>query len=649
MFMRLIKRVRPRLLAGLVALVLALSLASCAERPIKPPPTPTDPKRVCLWLLWSKGPGLIKQAQALMAQGKPFQVVAIDLARNNPGLAKTNADCMDTGQLEVELAHALDGLKLGQVSEPFEIDQGFALAMRTSDRFRRKAKALYDQGKYEQAARELRLDLDLHPAAAGSWHLLALCLSATGDKQGAVQAFERALEWTPRDPTLLNDKATTLQAMGRGDEALKLYRQALDREPDNPVFMNNLAWALVQEDRDLAEAEKLAARAARQAADQASIWDTLGQVQQARGRHPQAVISFYRALRLDPNYPRVRARLTRSLVALTPAEVERLAVPKAPAPPPPKAATPVKASPPAKAKVSPPSVKPPKAVAQVKPPESLRPPAQPKPAPAKAPPPPPQPAAQPAAQAEPAPLKVASAPPPAKPKPVAKPKPKLRDAYRPPPKLAPKLLPKPVAGPKPTPPPTPTTPPKPEPVAEPVPVPPPPAAKPVLASRAVAAAGSGGSKVKGRVPQPPPEPKPVPVATPAPQPATPASAPRVEPLPSPTPPVPLVQPAPPALKPRPAPTPAKVPAPVAAQAQPVASQFFVQVASFKSHALAAKGAKHWQRAGYACLVRSWPSAKGTWHRVLLGPHDTKKQALDQARELTDKGLINFFVINKYPE
>lgn len=643
MLMRLIKRVRPRLLAGLVALVLALGLMSCAERAVKPPPTPIDHKRVCLWLLWSKGPGLIKQAQAQMAQGKPFQVVAIDLARNNPGLAKTNADCMDTSQLDMELAHALDGLKLGQVSKPFEINQGFALAMRTSDRFRRKAKALYDQGKYEQAVSELRLDLDLHPAAAGSWHLLALCLSATGDKKGAVQAFERALEWAPRDSSLLNDKATTLQAMGRGDEALKLYRQALDREPDNPVFMNNLAWALVQENRDLAEAEKLASRAARQAADQASIWDTLGQVQQARGRHPQAVISFYRALRLDPNYPRVRARLTRSLVALTPAEVERLAGPVAPAPPP------VKASPPAKPKASPPPVKSaktvtqakavssPKAVVRVKPSKSLRPPAQPKPAPAKAAPPQPKPVAQ----AKPAPLKVASAPPAAKPKlvtkpkPVAKPKPKpkLRDAYRPPPKLAPKLLPKPVARTKPTPPPT----------------PPPPAAKPVLASRAVAAAGSGGSKVKGRVPQPPPEPEPV--ATPTPQPATPASTPRVEPLPTPTPPVPLVQPAPPALRPRPAPVPAKAPAPdpAAAPAPTVASQFFVQVASFKSPSLAAKGVKGWQRAGYACLVRSWPSAKGTWHRVLLGPHQTKKQALDQARELTDKGLINFFVINKYPK
>lgn len=609
MLMRLIKRVRPRLLAGLVALVLALGLMSCAERAVKPPPTPIDHKRVCLWLLWSKGPGLIKQAQAQMAQGKPFQVVAIDLARNNPGLAKTNADCMDTSQLDMELAHALDGLKLGQVSKPFEIEQGFALAMRTSDRFRRKAKALYDQGKYKQAVSELRLDLDLHPAAAGSWHLLALCLSATGDKQGAVQAFERALEWAPRDSSLLNDKATTLQAMGRGDEALKLYRQALDREPDNPVFMNNLAWALVQENRDLAEAEKLASRAARQAADQASIWDTLGQVQQARGRHPQAVISFYRALRLDPNYPRVRARLTRSLVALTPAEVERLAVPVASAPPLAKTAPPVKASPPAKSKASPPPVKPaktvapakvvssPKAVVRVKPPKSLRPPAQPKPAPAKAAPPQPKPAAK--------------------------------------PKLAPKLLPKPVARPKPTPPPT----------------PPPPAAKPVLASRAVAAAGSGGSKVKGRVPQPPPEPEPV--ATPALQPATPASAPRVEPLPSSAPPVPLVQPAPPALRPRPAPVPAKAPAPApapaTAPAPTVASQFFVQVASFKSPSLAVKGVKGWQRAGYACIMRPWSSAKGTWLRVLLGPHQTKKQALDQARELTDKGLINFFVINKYPK
>ncbi len=640
MLLRLSQRARPRLLAGLVLLALALGLAACAERPIKPPPTPATPKRVCLWLFWSKDPGLIKQAQALMAQGKPFQAVAIDLARNNPGLAKTNADCMDTSKLEVELAHALQGLKLGQVSQPFEINQGTALAMHTSDRFRRKAKAYYDQGKYEQAARELRLDLDLHPAAAGSWHLLALCLAATGDKQGAVEAFERALEWTPRDPTLLNDKATTLQAMGRGDEALKLYRQALDREPDNPVFMNNLAWALVQENKNLAEAEKLAARAARQAADQASIWDTLGQVQQARGRHAQAVVSFYKAARLDPGYPQIRARLTRSLLAMKPQEVARLTDPAAPPPPlkakpappppppatkpePPPAPAPAKPAPPVKAETPAPvkAAPPPQKVARVKGPQEIMPSAWPQPGAQT------QPSPAPADQtkAAPPPLKPTVAPP-APPPAEPAPKPKLRDDYRPPPKLAPKLLPKKVAQPKP-------------PAVEPAP-PTPTRSKPFLASRAVSAAGSGGSKVKGRMPPPPDEGREAAQSQAAP--ATPVVKPSAKVR------APVVD-APAKSVTKPVPPPPPPPAASTTPSQAVVSGFYLQVASFKAAGMAAKGVKEWQQAGYPALVRPWSSDTATWYRVMLGPYGSKQAALDLAGKLKEEGLINYFVINEFPD
>ncbi|MEW5913451.1 MAG: tetratricopeptide repeat protein, partial [Thermodesulfobacteriota bacterium] len=299
--------------------------AACATAPARPAPPPEPPsKRVCLWLFWSKDPAIIKQAQEMMRQGQPFQLVAIGLVRSNPRLASTNADCTDTSKLEPQVTAALAELRLGQVSKPIPLNQGLALAMRTSDRFRREAKAYFDRRLYKQAIDSLRLDLELHPAAVGSWHLLALSLAATGQRQEAVKAFDRALEWSPDDPALLSDKATTLQSLGRGAEAVKLYREALARQPDNPVYLNNLAWALVQENQDLEQAERLAARAARQAPDQVSIWDTLGQVQQARGRHAQAVISFYTAARLNPKYPRIQERLNRSLLALRPDEVARL-------------------------------------------------------------------------------------------------------------------------------------------------------------------------------------------------------------------------------------------------------------------------------------------------------------------------------------
>jgi Tfp pilus assembly protein PilF len=197
---------------------------------------------------------------------------------------------------------------------------------------------------------QLKLDLELHPAAAGSWHLLALCRAATGDKKGALEAYDRALEWTPNDPAVLNDKATLLTQMGRRGQAVVLYRRALASAPNNPVFLNNLAWALVQQKRDLGEALALAKRAAALAPNNPAVWDTLGQVQQARGDHAEAVVSFHRAIRLDPQAAEVKGRMLGSLLSLKPGQVSRLSQNGAAPPPVKPALTPQPAPKPAQPK-----------------------------------------------------------------------------------------------------------------------------------------------------------------------------------------------------------------------------------------------------------------------------------------------------------
>lgn len=321
-------------------LLLLAGLLACAASPQKAaPPAPAstansplaasvpqekDSTRICLWILWSNTPTLIKEAQQRLREGKPFMAVALDTVRNNPGFATTNADCLPVDKLPQDVLKAVSALKLGQVSQPFALSGGTALAMRTSDRFRRRAKEFYDQKKYAQAMEALRLDLELHPAASNSWHLLALCLAATGKKEEALEAFDKALEWDPGDPAILNDKAFVLQEMKRPQESLVSYQKALAQEPQNPVYLNNLAWALLQQKKDLNRALALAKKATRLAPDNPGTWDTLGQVQQAMGRHAEAVVSFHRAIQLKPDYPKAAGRLLDSMVRLKPEQVARL-------------------------------------------------------------------------------------------------------------------------------------------------------------------------------------------------------------------------------------------------------------------------------------------------------------------------------------
>lgn len=354
---------------------------SWARMPQKPP---GDPNRVCLWVFWTRNQAVLKEMRAMLSQGRPFQSASLDMVRNNKEFATTHADCLAKSDLPQPMLQAIKDLKLGQVSPPFKLNDGTALAMLTSDVFRRQAQQLYQEGKYSQAMQPLSLDLELHPAAAGSWHLMALCRAAVGNKKGALKAYDRALEWTPNDPAVLNDKAALLNSMGDGGQAVVLFRRALQHDPENPVYMNNLAWALAQNTKELDEALALAQKAVRLAPNNPAVWDTLGMVQQAKGDDAAAVVSFHHALRLDPTAAGAKSRMTASLLKLSPDKLSRLGtsgvnLPPAPTPEPKPApkAKPKPAPEPAPVPASAPPAKPePQPVPEAKPAPKPEPPAQ---------------------------------------------------------------------------------------------------------------------------------------------------------------------------------------------------------------------------------------------------------------------------------
>jgi tetratricopeptide (TPR) repeat protein len=283
--------------------------------------------RYCIWLLWSRDQTLTAEAAAELGKGRPFMLVAREVNLRHPGQSTLNADCLPAAGLDPYILAAVKDLALGEASPAFALRGGSAIVMRTTDRHRRRGQSLYEQGNLAEAEKALLEDLRLHPASAPTWHLLALIRARSGDREGALRAFDQALLFAPRDSAVMNDKATTLSDLGRSAEAQALYEDALHLDPANPTLKANLAWGLAQADRDLARAEALAQEAVAAAPEQAAMWNTLGRVQQARGELGAAVASFHRAARLDPKGAQARERLLASILALSPETVERLAEP----------------------------------------------------------------------------------------------------------------------------------------------------------------------------------------------------------------------------------------------------------------------------------------------------------------------------------
>lgn len=310
----------------LLALVLGLCLWSlAAATPAQAQSQGGAGQRYCIWLLWTKDPAVLKQALERLAQGDPFMVVARQLARQHPTTSQANADCMPAGRMDPAVLAAVRDLKIGQVSRPFDLEDGSALVMRTTDEHRRRAQKLYSQGRFAQAEREMLRDLKLHPASAPAWHMLALTRTAQGRYKLALAALDKALALSPDNPAMLNDKASALASLGRSRQALPIFEKALKLEPDNPTILSNLAWALTLARQNPRRAEALAKKAIKVAPGQARLWHTLAKVQQAQGRHAQAVVSFYRAARLDPRLARPGTEIVKSLLALDPRVVARLA------------------------------------------------------------------------------------------------------------------------------------------------------------------------------------------------------------------------------------------------------------------------------------------------------------------------------------
>lgn len=152
---------------------------------------------------------------------------------------------------------------------------------KTSDQngYRLVLGSLYTIAKrYPQAVTEFQTLVDKNPNSpdlAAFYLRLGEAKRMAGDPKGAIAAFSKARELTPKDPIPLLQIALIYDTSGRNEEARKVYDQVLKLQPDNTIALNNIAYSKAEEGVDLDTALHLAERARNKAPDDPNVTDTV--------------------------------------------------------------------------------------------------------------------------------------------------------------------------------------------------------------------------------------------------------------------------------------------------------------------------------------------------------------------------------------
>lgn len=80
--------------------------------------------------------------------------------------------------------------------------------------------------------------VEINPNKALGWSNLSVCHTQSGDFEGAIKAYEKAIELDKDDGTAQNQKATILHQQGKNDEAIKILDEAVKKSTNNEITKN---------------------------------------------------------------------------------------------------------------------------------------------------------------------------------------------------------------------------------------------------------------------------------------------------------------------------------------------------------------------------------------------------------------------------
>ncbi|MBI5866922.1 MAG: tetratricopeptide repeat protein [candidate division Zixibacteria bacterium] len=138
---------------------------------------------------------------------------------------------------------------------------------------------------------------------------LASSLERNGHFDRSADLFNDLLRHEPDNAPALNYLGYMYADSGiRLDESLKLIERALKQEPENGAYLDSFGWALYRLGR-YQDAETQLRKAIGYLKADSTLFDHLGDILNAQGRHEEAQKQWLEALKLKPDDPGLKAKL----------------------------------------------------------------------------------------------------------------------------------------------------------------------------------------------------------------------------------------------------------------------------------------------------------------------------------------------------
>lgn len=180
-----------------------------------------------------------------------------------------------------------------------------------AERLATEAYEHYENGRMEQAYRQLSEAIDINPDNPSWLFNAGLTLDAMGRFDEAIDLFDRALHSAGEDVEILNCIAVDLTRTGMYDKALDVFSQIEQINPEfEPCYCNRIITYAEMDDHEKAEQMFYLAQQIKE--DCPICFYNIGNSLYSRGQFQKAAWCWEKTLQIDPEHPQINYRIAQA-------------------------------------------------------------------------------------------------------------------------------------------------------------------------------------------------------------------------------------------------------------------------------------------------------------------------------------------------